>query len=81
ARPALFVEAAALSGGRSFALESPRGLVPTLQAIAEDLRAQYLLGYVPTRPWPASGSEWRDITVKVNRPGVRVRARAGYATR
>jgi Ca-activated chloride channel family protein len=80
-RPALFVEAAALSGGRSFDLKTPRDLVPTLQAIAEDLGAQYLLGYQPVRPWPDGAGEWRGITVKVNRPGVRVRARGGYTTR
>ncbi|MGE3278066.1 MAG: VWA domain-containing protein [Vicinamibacterales bacterium] len=80
-RPRLFVEAAALSGGQSYHLTDPRQLVSTLEAIANDLGSQYLLGYQPSRPWPEAGSEWRSITVKVDRPGLRIRARGGYATR
>lgn len=79
-RSPLFAEIASLSGGRSFHLRNTKELQPTLTAIAEDLRWQYLLGYAPSRAWPAGASEWRGITVKVNRPGVHVRARAGYMT-
>ncbi|HXH06875.1 MAG TPA: hypothetical protein VNI83_09830, partial [Vicinamibacterales bacterium] len=46
--------------------------------ITAELRRQYLLGYSPSRPWTQPG-EWRTITVRVARPGVRVRARDGYA--
>lgn len=76
-RPRLFSELASLSGGRSFHLRDARDLQPTLQAIAEELRHQYLLGYTPKGP-AATPGEWRSITVRVNRPGVRVRARGGY---
>jgi Ca-activated chloride channel homolog len=79
-RPSLFPELATVSGGRSFVLKQPKSLQPTLQTIAEDLRAQYLIGYEPKEP-PGEGREWRSITVKVQRPGVRVRARSGYSTR
>ncbi len=78
-RPALFAELAAVTGGRSFHIRDPRSLQPTLEAIAEDLRAQYLLGYEPSEATSDEDSGWRSITVKVTRPGVRVRARSGYA--
>jgi Ca-activated chloride channel family protein len=79
-RPPLFAELAAISGGVSFHLTNPVRLQSTLQAIAEDLRAQYLLGYVPP-PSSSEDSGWRSITVRVDKPGVKVRARSGYATR
>jgi Ca-activated chloride channel family protein len=78
-RPALFAELASLSGGRSFHLRGTKELEATLKAIAEHLRWQYLLGYTPSRPWRAGEAEWRNITVRV-RPGLDVRARAGYTT-
>jgi Ca-activated chloride channel family protein len=80
ARSPLFAELASLSGGRSFHLRDARELQPTLMAIADDLRWQYLVGYAPSRPWPAGEAEWRSITVKTSRPGLRIRARAGYTT-
>jgi Ca-activated chloride channel family protein len=80
-RPRLFVELAAVTGGRSFHLRDPKALQTTLQTIAEDLRAQYLIGY-ESQPVPASGEDgWRSITVHVNRPGLSVRARSGYSVR
>jgi Ca-activated chloride channel family protein len=80
-RPPLFAELAAVSGGRSFHLKEPRELAATLNTIAEDLRSQYLIGYAPAEPWPPDESEWRSITVRVDRPGLSVRARSGYSTR
>ena len=47
ARPTLFPELASITGGRSFVLKQPKSLQSTLQTIAEDLRAQYLIGYEP----------------------------------
>jgi Ca-activated chloride channel family protein len=79
-RPSLFAELATVSGGRSFQLADPARLQSTLQAIAEDLRAQYLLGYSP-RPPSGEDSPWRSIRVGVDRPGVTVRARSGYVIR
>ena len=78
-RPAVFAELAAATGGRSFAGADTSGLDAAFAAITADLRAQYLLGYVPTRPLSAGG--WRGIRVRVNRPGARVRARDGYLAR
>lgn len=80
-RPPLFAELATLTGGRSFHLRDTKTLPETLRAIAGELREQYLLGYTPARPIVAGSNQWRSITVTVNRPGVRVRARDGYTAR
>ena len=80
-RPPLFAELATVSGGRSFHLNDPRELAPTLAAIADDLRSQYLIGYAPSRAWPTDETQWRSIVVKVSRPDLKVRARSGYSTR
>ncbi len=80
-RPTLFAELASVTGGRSFHLPDPQKLQTTLQAIAEDLRAQYLIGYAPPDAPAAATPEWRSISVKVQRPGATVRARSGYLAR
>jgi Ca-activated chloride channel family protein len=77
-RPTLFAELASVTGGRSFHLPDPKKLQATLQAIAEDLRAQYLIGYAPADVPSSGAGEWRSITVKVQRPDATVRARSGY---
>jgi Ca-activated chloride channel family protein len=77
-RPALFAELAALTGGRSFHLRNPRALPDTVRTIARELRHQYLIGYTPARAIVPGSGEWRAITVTVNQPNVRVRARDGY---
>ena len=80
-RPTLFAELASLTGGRSFHLRDPRQLQQTLESVAADLGAQYLLGYAPATPPRATGEDWRRISVTVNRPEVTVRARSGYSAR
>ena len=80
-RPGMFAELAALTGGRSFHLRDPKALQPTLQAIAEDLRSQYLIGYEPAVPPRNAEDDWRSIEVKVSRQGATVRSRSGYSTR
>jgi VWFA-related protein len=47
-----------------------------LRRIVDDVSAYYVLGYSSTNP-RADGT-YRRIEVKINRPGVRVRARRGY---
>ena len=47
-----------------------------LRRIADDLSSYYLLGYYTTNT--KLDGQFRKITVKVNRPGVEVRARRGY---
>ena len=80
-RPAFFPELASLTGGRSFHLRDARELQATLQTVAADLGSQYLLGYAPAAPGQGGEGDWRSITVRVGRPGVRVRARSGYLAR
>ncbi len=75
--PSVFAEVAAVSGGRSFQVRDPRGLPAALDTIANELRAQYLLGYDPPAGEPGRAG-WRSIKVRVDRPGVVVRARDGY---
>ena len=79
-RPAIFAELATLTGGQSLHVEDPRALSEAVRAIARELRHQYLLGYTPRRPLSEPGA-WRSITVRVKRPGLRVRARDGYLER
>ena len=47
-----------------------------LHRMSDDTSSYYLLGYQSTNPRQDSG--YRAITVRVTRPGVKVRARAGY---
>ena len=80
ARPPVFAELAAATGGRSFFVRDPRALITTMTAIARELRFQYLLGYVPSRA-RSTEAAWHAIDVTVGRPDVRVRARDGYVGR
>jgi len=80
ARPALLAELAVITGGRSFQLRDARELEKTLEAIARELRYQYLIGYTPSVPIEPGTREWRSIRVTVKKPGLRIRARDGYTT-
>jgi hypothetical protein len=50
-------------------------LAAGLDRMATDLSAYYLLGY---QPEPSASGKWHKLEVRVNRPGVEVRARRGY---
>ena len=86
-RPPVFAELATATGGRSFLAKEPRELTSILTGIARELRFQYLLGYVPSRPFDsaqgrrAGVSSWHSIDVTVDRADARVRARDGYFSR
>lgn len=80
ARPPVFAELAAATGGRSFFVREPAALVATMREIATELRFQYLLGYVPSRA-RAGEPSWHAVDVTVSRPDVKVRAREGYLSR
>jgi Ca-activated chloride channel family protein len=77
ARPDVFARLASVTGGRSALVSDPRHLPQVLDAIALELRSQYLLGYSPARTI-GTEARWRSIGVTVKRPAVRVRARDGY---
>jgi VWFA-related protein len=62
------------SGG--FAIRNTNDLSAGLRRIADESRAYYLLGYVS--PNTRRDGRFRQIRVRVNRPGVTVRARKGY---
>jgi VWFA-related protein len=61
------------------ALVNTNNLEGGLKRIADDLSSYYLLGYYSTNN--KLDGRFRSITVRVKRPGVRVRARRGYRGR
>ena len=69
-------ELAAKTGARLFRAETQASLRSAFARVAEELRAQYSIGYYPaTAPRPG---ERRRIKVRVSRAGLAVRARPGY---
>ncbi len=68
------VSIAETSGG--FAIRNTNDLGAGLQRISRESRSYYLIGYVPAND--RADGRFRQIEVKVKRPGVRVRARKGY---
>jgi VWFA-related protein len=68
------VSLAESSGG--FSVQNRNDLGAGLRRIGRESQVYYLLGYAPP-PGRADG-KFRRISVRVNRPGVRVRARRGY---
>ena len=67
----------AQTGGKAFVPEKTTDLEAVFHQIAEELKAQYLLGYYSTDERADGG--FRPITVRApKRPDLRVRARQGY---
>jgi VWFA-related protein len=65
------------TGGRVFNAENtPGGLVRTFESIAEELRRQYSIGYIPENP--GQTGQRKQIKVRVNRPNLIIRARDSY---
>ncbi len=67
------------SSGRLFEASSIENLAPVYALVAEELRSVYALGYYP-RNQDFNGG-WRRIQVRVKRPGLVLRTRAGYYAR
>jgi VWFA-related protein len=65
---------AAQTGG--FAILNTNDLNRGVQRVLDDQRGYYLIGYVSKAPQPGRWEQGR-ITVKVKRPGLKVRARGG----
>ena len=59
-----------------FLVANTNDLRSGLERVAADLRSYYEVAYVP--PHPEQDGRWREIKVRVSRPGVHVRSRKGY---
>ena len=62
------------TGGGYFELEKTADLAPTFTRVAQELRSQYLIGFAPAN----LDGKIHKLEVKVNRPGMTVRARRSY---
>jgi len=70
-------ELAEYTGGRVFRPEStPGGLTAAFEGIAEELRRQYNIGYIPSEVGTAG--QRKRIKVRVDRPNLVLRARDSY---
>ena len=64
------------SGGRLFGAATAPSLRNAFDRVAEELRHQYTICYYPDSP--AGDGSFRAISVLIDRPGIRIRARRGY---
>ncbi|HWI18949.1 MAG TPA: VWA domain-containing protein [Vicinamibacterales bacterium] len=62
------------TGGGYFELTKTADLAPTFTRVAQELRSQYLIGFAPV----SLDGKVHKLEVKVNRPGMTVRARKSY---
>jgi VWFA-related protein len=62
------------TGGRAF--KDPKDMGQVYAEIERDLRAQSVLAYIPTEL--ATSRAWHQLEIRTTRPGVNVRAQAGY---
>lgn len=63
-----------MSGGRAY--ENTNDLAGAIRQVIDDSAQTYILSYYPDHnKW---NGEFREIKVKVNRPGLEIRARKGY---
>jgi VWFA-related protein len=75
--PLVFAELAGVSGGYAEVVSSTADVAPAVARIADELNAQYMLGYSPTEKSERGREAYRTIRVSVKRDGYRVRARRG----
>lgn len=64
------------TGARLYRVDDAQDLTRSFIRIAGELRQQYSLGYYPKAP--AQPGQRREIKIRVNRPGLSVRARGSY---
>jgi Ca-activated chloride channel family protein len=62
------------TGGGYFELTKTADLAPTFTRVAQELRSQYLLGFAPA----SLDSKVHKLEVKIDKPGMTVRARRSY---
>ena len=73
--PAALQDLTSPTGGYTEVVRSSADLGPATARIAEELNAQYTIGFNPSR---APDGTWRTIRVRVKREGLLVRSRRGY---
>ena len=74
-RPSRELERLALStGGAFYQVETSDDMNPVFTEVVQQLRQQYVLGFVPA----AFDGKRHSLTVRVKRPGVQVQARQSY---
>lgn len=64
------------TGGRLFLPKRPTDLVDVYGQIANELTNQYIVGYLSTNA--GADGAWRRVAVRVGRPNLQARTRAGY---
>jgi len=65
-----------MTGGKVLDAARFDSLTDAYTQVAEELKNQYYLSYIPTNK--NRDGAWRDVDVNVNRGGVVVRTRQGY---
>ncbi len=65
-----------LTGGSVYAPATYKDLPDIYEKILDELKGQYVLGFVPDRP--LGEGRYHKLKVEVTRPGVKVRHRPGY---
>lgn len=65
-----------LSGGQVYAPRTSRDLPQIYERILDELKAQYVIGFVPENT--RRDGKYRKLKVEVKRAGLKVRARQGY---
>jgi Ca-activated chloride channel family protein len=63
-------------GTGQYAAEIANGMYHAVEAVVGEVTTQYIIRYVPNST--DAKKQYRDVQVKVNLPGVKVRARKGY---
>jgi VWFA-related protein len=64
------------TAGRLFDVQNPTDLDGIFAKVAEDLRSVYSIAYYPANQ--NFNGTWRDIRLRVKRPGMALRTRPGY---
>jgi Ca-activated chloride channel family protein len=64
------------SGGRIQRIDKTAELEGAFRSILQELREQYVIGYYPSDV--RKDGRWHDVSVNVQRAGIRVRTRDGY---
>lgn len=78
AKPRELIKLGKVTGGEAYFPENATDVTNIIQQIAQTLRKEYMVGFVPPEQGPRS---WRTIRVEVSAPGkhrLSVRTRSGY---